>query len=118
MRELGFDRLAMVHGVWFRRSNRRLIRIDNFGDFADLFINRHYYRNDPALLAINHRAVQGEAEIKAVNRRRCSRSHIGSKERHSFSAIDRMASNPAPSKPAFVTCCILETSHRAGGWRR
>lgn len=51
VRELGFDRLALVHGLWFRRPSHRLIRIDNFGDFADLFVDRHYYRDDPALFA-------------------------------------------------------------------
>ncbi len=51
MRELGFDRWAMVHALWFRCPGKRLIRMDNFGEFADIFIEREYYRYDPALLA-------------------------------------------------------------------
>jgi len=47
--ELGFDRLAMVHALWFRRPKRRLIRLDNFGEFAEIFIARKYYLCDPAL---------------------------------------------------------------------
>jgi len=50
-REIGFPRLAMVHGLWFRRPGHRLIRLDNFGEWGDLFIERKYYRDDPALLA-------------------------------------------------------------------
>lgn len=50
-REIRFPRLAMVHGLWFRRPSRRLIRMDNFGEWADLFIERNYYRDDPVLLA-------------------------------------------------------------------
>jgi len=50
-RELGFSRLAMVHGMWFRQPSQRLIRLDNFGDWAEIFITRKYYLNDPALLS-------------------------------------------------------------------
>lgn len=50
-REICFPRLAMVHGLWFRRPSRRLIRLDNFGEWADIFIERRYYLHDPALLA-------------------------------------------------------------------
>jgi DNA-binding CsgD family transcriptional regulator len=50
-RELGFPRLALVHGLWFQRPDRQLIRIDNFGEWADLFVEREYYRDDPVLLA-------------------------------------------------------------------
>ena len=50
-RELGFDRLALVHGLWFRRPSQNLIRLDNFGEYADIFIERRFYENDPALLA-------------------------------------------------------------------
>src|SRR3546814_20241833 len=51
VRELGFDRLALVHGLWFRRSSPNLIRLDNFGEYANIFIERRYYENDPAILA-------------------------------------------------------------------
>ena len=51
IRELGFDRWAMVQGLWFRRPSTRLIRMDTFNEFADIFIEREYYRDDPALLA-------------------------------------------------------------------
>ena len=51
VRELGFDRLALVHGLWFRRSSPNLIRLDNFGEYADIFIEPRFYENDPALLA-------------------------------------------------------------------
>ncbi len=50
-REIHFPRLALVHGLWFRRPSRRLIRMDNFGEWADIFIGRRYYLHDPALLA-------------------------------------------------------------------
>jgi DNA-binding CsgD family transcriptional regulator len=50
-REIGFPRVALVHGLWFRRPSRRLIRIDNFGEWSDIFIERQYYLDDPALLA-------------------------------------------------------------------
>ena len=50
-RELGFDRLALIHGLWFRRPAGGLIRMDNFGEWADIFIARRYYRFDPVLLA-------------------------------------------------------------------
>lgn len=50
-RELGFNRFALVHGMWFRCPERRLIRLDNFGEWADIFIDRKYYLDDPALLA-------------------------------------------------------------------
>lgn len=51
IRELGFDRWAMVQGLWFRSPSKRLIRMDTFDEFADIFIERKYYRDDPALLA-------------------------------------------------------------------
>jgi len=38
-------------GYGFAAPHRRLIRIDNFGEWADIFIERGYYRDDPALLA-------------------------------------------------------------------
>jgi hypothetical protein len=47
IRELGFDRLALVHGLWFRRPSPALIRLDNFGEYADLFIERRLYEDDP-----------------------------------------------------------------------
>lgn len=50
-RDLGFDRLAIVHGLWFRYPERRLIRMDNFGEYAELFIRRKYHLHDPALLS-------------------------------------------------------------------
>lgn len=50
-RELGFPKLAMVHGLWFQCPGQQLIKLDNFGEWRELFIERHYYRDDPALLA-------------------------------------------------------------------
>jgi DNA-binding CsgD family transcriptional regulator len=50
-RELGFSRLALVHGLSFRCPSRNLIRLDNFGEWGELFVERGYYRDDPALLA-------------------------------------------------------------------
>jgi len=49
--ELGFNRVALVHGLWFRRPDRQLVRMDTFGEWADIFIDRRYYLDDPALLA-------------------------------------------------------------------
>jgi DNA-binding CsgD family transcriptional regulator len=51
IRELGFDRWALVQPLWFRCPTKRLIRMDTFGEFADIFIEREYYKDDPALLA-------------------------------------------------------------------
>jgi len=50
-RELGFPKLAMVHGLWFHCPSSHLIRLDNFGKWGELFVERRYYRDDPALLA-------------------------------------------------------------------
>lgn len=50
-RELRFRRVALVHGLWFRRPSSSLIRLDNYGEWADVFIERQYYRHDPATLA-------------------------------------------------------------------
>ncbi|MBX9898038.1 MAG: autoinducer binding domain-containing protein [Qipengyuania sp.] len=49
--ELGFPKLALVHGEWFRRPSPALIRLDNFGEWADIFVERRYYQEDPVLLA-------------------------------------------------------------------
>lgn len=50
-REIRFPRLALVHGLWFRMPSRRLIRMDNFDEWADIFIEKRYFLQDPALLA-------------------------------------------------------------------
>lgn len=50
VRELGFNRVAIVHAQWFVRPGNRLIFLHNFGEWGDIFIERRYYRNDPALL--------------------------------------------------------------------
>lgn len=50
-RELGFSKLALVHGLAFRCPGRNLIRLENFGEWADLFIEHRYFLDDPALLA-------------------------------------------------------------------
>lgn len=50
-RDLGFNRVALVHGMWFRCRDRQLIRLDNFGEWADIFVDREYYLDDPVLLA-------------------------------------------------------------------
>lgn len=50
-RELGFSRVAMVHGMAFRTPGRGLIHMENFGEWAEIFVRRHYYRDDPGLLA-------------------------------------------------------------------
>lgn len=47
--ELGFNRLAIVHASWFIRPGHRLIFLQNFGEWGDIFIARKYYRHDPAL---------------------------------------------------------------------
>ncbi|WP_254515728.1 LuxR family transcriptional regulator [Novosphingobium sp. G106] len=50
-REIRFPRVALAHGMAFRRPGRHLIRMDNYGDWADLFVERQYYLADPATLA-------------------------------------------------------------------
>jgi DNA-binding CsgD family transcriptional regulator len=50
-REVGFERLAIMHGLWFRAPQSRLIRLDNYGAYADHFIERRYYIDDPVPLA-------------------------------------------------------------------
>lgn len=49
-RELGFDRLAIVHGMAFFRPDGGLIWMDNFGSWRDVFVERKYFRDDPGLL--------------------------------------------------------------------
>lgn len=50
-REIGFSKLALVHGLAFRCPDRQLIWADNFGEWAQVFVARRYYLQDPALLA-------------------------------------------------------------------
>jgi DNA-binding CsgD family transcriptional regulator len=47
--ELGFNRLAIVHAIWFVSPGSRLIFLHNFDEWGDIFIAREYYRRDPAL---------------------------------------------------------------------
>lgn len=51
VRELGFDRVALVQMVWFVRQEQRYFCLDNYGEWHDIFIARHYYRRDPVHLA-------------------------------------------------------------------
>ncbi|MDB5584959.1 MAG: LuxR-family transcriptional regulator [Bradyrhizobium sp.] len=83
-REIGFPRLAMVHGLWFRRPSHRLIRLDNFGEWADLFIERKYYRDDPALLACQriNTAFPWTAICELVDLARNHLKILGEAERH------------------------------------
>jgi len=50
-RELGFDRVALVHGLWFRQPGPGLIKLDNYGSYGERFEERGYYRDDPVHLA-------------------------------------------------------------------
>lgn len=47
--ELGFNRVAIVHVQWFTCPGSRLIFLHKFGEWGDIFIDRKYYRRDPAL---------------------------------------------------------------------
>ncbi|HJS13370.1 MAG TPA: LuxR family transcriptional regulator [Sphingopyxis sp.] len=49
--ELGFDRVALVQMVWFVRQEPSYFCLDNYGEWHDIFIARHYYRRDPVHLA-------------------------------------------------------------------
>ena len=49
--ELGFSRIALVHHSSFRQPGRGLVRLDTFGEWAEVFVERRYYLDDPALLA-------------------------------------------------------------------
>ena len=49
-RELGFNRIAIVHAQWFIRPGSRLIFLHNFDEWGDIFIARRYFVHDPALL--------------------------------------------------------------------
>jgi DNA-binding CsgD family transcriptional regulator len=49
-REFGFPWLAIVHGLWFRFPDQRFIRLDNFGEYGEIFVHRKFYRDDPGLL--------------------------------------------------------------------
>jgi len=51
VRELGFERVALVQPVWFLRREPRYFCLDNYGEWHDIFIARQYYRRDPAHLA-------------------------------------------------------------------
>ncbi|WP_296615384.1 LuxR family transcriptional regulator [Sphingomonas sp.] len=50
-RELGFSRVALVHGLSFRCPRRGLIHLENFGEWSNVFMERRYYLDDPGLLA-------------------------------------------------------------------
>jgi DNA-binding CsgD family transcriptional regulator len=50
-REIGFPRLAIVQVLWFRCPDQRLIRLDNFDDYGEIFVRRKFFLDDPALLA-------------------------------------------------------------------
>lgn len=50
-REIGFPRVAVAHGMSFRRPGQHFICMDNYGDWADIFVERRYYLADPATLA-------------------------------------------------------------------
>ena len=51
VKELGFNRVALVQMVWFLRQEPRYFCLDNYGEWHDIFIARQYYRRDPAHLA-------------------------------------------------------------------
>ncbi len=51
VKELGFNRVALVQMVWFLRHEPRYFCLDNYGEWHDIFIARQYYRRDPAHLA-------------------------------------------------------------------
>src|SRR3546814_1974197 len=51
IRELGFNRLAIVHALWFTQPGRRLLFLHNFDEWGDIFVTRQYFRHDPALIA-------------------------------------------------------------------
>src|SRR3546814_10386369 len=50
VRELGFNRAAIVHAQWFVRPGKRLLFLHNFDEWGHIFVARKYYRHDPALL--------------------------------------------------------------------
>ncbi|MCW0199898.1 LuxR family transcriptional regulator [Sphingopyxis sp.] len=50
VRELGFNRAAIVHAQWFVRPRQNLLFLHNFDEWGDIFVARGYYRHDPALL--------------------------------------------------------------------
>ena len=66
VRELGFDRLALVHGLWFRRSSPNLIRLDNFGEYADVFIERRYYEDDPAIATKSRELKDKAPSVRSI----------------------------------------------------
>lgn len=49
-RELGFDRIAIVHALWFVRPGARLIFLHNFDEWGEIFLARRYHAHDPVLL--------------------------------------------------------------------
>src|SRR3546814_10765502 len=50
VRELRFNRAAIVHAQWFVRPGKRLLFLHNFDEWGHIFVARKYYRHDPALL--------------------------------------------------------------------
>jgi len=52
VRELGFDRVALVQMVWFVRQDGQYFCLDNYGEWHDIFLARQYYRRDPVHLAV------------------------------------------------------------------
>lgn len=51
VKELGFERVALVQLAWFVRSEAQYFCLDNYGEWHDIFIDRGYHRRDPAHLA-------------------------------------------------------------------
>src|SRR5688572_15717755 len=49
--EIGFPKLALVHRLWFYEPGHQFIRMDNFDEWADIFIHRRYYLECPILLS-------------------------------------------------------------------
>lgn len=52
VRELGFNRVALVQAAWFLRREGHYFCLDNYGEWRDIFIARNYHRRDPV-----HRAA-------------------------------------------------------------
>ncbi|RYE50112.1 MAG: hypothetical protein EOP21_04560, partial [Hyphomicrobiales bacterium] len=49
--EIGFSKTALVQSLWFRRPDKNLIRMDNYGSWAEVYVARRYDRHDPAAMA-------------------------------------------------------------------
>src|SRR3546814_1078129 len=54
IRELGFNRLAIVHALWFTQPGRRLLFLHNFDEWGDIFRSEEHTSELQSLMRISY----------------------------------------------------------------